>query len=209
MRRNDRELIDEKFQTHGDGLTLRVFNSSLFQLGADMFSDIYFPLLSYKPRARSLPGHYRSTSGHRHRSRQTPMSMYCAPPQPSRHFYPIHSYHSPSQSSLNSSYLQPVAESSALNYLYASSNHHRTDFDVTNDHLLAKGLLHCNASRKTNRSYCNESNKENFDGFNCKHPTAEPIYHDPLFDGSSISCQPLGPNDLNCYTIYEENFGAI
>lgn len=181
-----------------------------FQLGADMFSDIYFPLLSYKPRARSLPGHYRNT---KHRSRRTPLSMYSSP-QSSKHFYPIHSYHSTSQSSLNSSYRQQI-ETSA--FLYASSirnnnNNDKRDFDAfINDE--NAGIMLNNSYRTNTQLFDKDFNKENFDCLsnydnNNKYGCdAEHIYYDPEFDNNSQAFRT--PCNLNCYTIQEENYGSI
>lgn len=166
------------------------FSLLLLQLGADIFSDIYFPLLSYKskpraPRARSLPGHYRSIITH-NRSRRTPLSMYGSPQsQSSRYFYPIHSYHSASQSSLNSGSCRQLFErTTPLNHIYyASSTKNKCDACNKND-------------------LFDETNKENY-AYNNQLIVAdnEHIYYDPELNGTN-------PRN-RCYTIYEENYGCV
>lgn len=171
-----------------------------------MFSDIYFPLLSYKPRARSLPGHYRLSH---QRSRRIPLSMYSSPQTSSRYFYPIHSYYSPSQSSLNSSYHQHI-EPSAFEYIYASRIYNKKNFDVLarNAFYNTNNLIAANEN-KENCAYINQNlmcddksvnNSSRWHNIDCEH-----IYYDPEI----VPIQQFAPNKTGVYTIEEENFGEI
>lgn len=208
-----------------------------FQLGVDMFSDIYFPLLSFKPKTRSLPGHYRSLSAPR--SRKVPLSMYSSPQTCSKYFYPIESYYSPSQSSLNSSYQQQI-DPSFYKHRYASSFYNINNSDFFGRNLaLNPNAFHVGTNKIKSwnihddrknlhvqefygtKENCNNknwvTNKNSYFIQNekeAKNNNNEPIYFDPETKNDvSNECKNLYSNiidfDVRSYPIIEENYGEI
>lgn len=115
----------------------------LFQPSPDIFSDIYFPMVTLKPKSSSsLPGRYRPT---RSRTKRSAFSMYS-----NSHFNPHHinssylkSRRSPSQSSLYStSYQQSLLQYNNPYQYYASSPNNYT---FSNENYF-KGLPFYNAN---------------------------------------------------------------
>ncbi|KAF2902628.1 hypothetical protein ILUMI_03562, partial [Ignelater luminosus] len=99
-------------------------------MGIDLFSDIYFPMVRYKPKnTHSLPNRYRSAS--RQRAKRAPLSMYSSPQfLPRSNFNANSSYHSPSECSLCSTQCQQYLNQSIYqNQPYASSSPYKYDFN--------------------------------------------------------------------------------
>lgn len=91
----------------------------LFQQTVDIFSDIYFPFVTLKPKStRSLPGHHRPS---RNRVKRPALSLYSNPTSTTS--YDLN--HTPSQSSLYSSTCQQSAYryyASRFPYNYSESS---------------------------------------------------------------------------------------
>lgn len=138
----------------GGGITILSFS---FQLGLDLFSDLYLPVVRYKPKStRSLPGRYRPPP--KQRKKRVPLSMYSNP-----YYVPRNSCNSnslcpsPSECSLCSTqYLQSCNQSIYQNQSYASS------FPFKYNSAACKNLTDAFIINRTVSDHCDAYNSNTF-----------------------------------------------
>lgn len=151
----------------------------LFQQTVDVFSDIYFPFITLKPKStRSLPGHNRTS---RSRSKRPALSMYSSPISNTSYDFT----HSPSQSSLYSSTYQQSA------YRYYAS---RFPYNYSESSL--KGLPFSNAACKYKHALSTLHETKPGDALNEKRCLVEDYRWVPIFLDVSERTDGLGKQGM-------------